>query len=164
MIQVESAQRSVEESEDSFIRTRAVGNLFSDEDDDDEDHILPNEGRSLEPLAGLASYSGLAHGENDADSLIYPLDNETADASPRVHDGRSNDCRRNVANRIRQQRLPGTPIFHEQLNRIVIFWVWTGLWWSERTKVDLGASDPLQVEWEACRFVEHYYANLRDAH
>ncbi|QKX64376.1 uncharacterized protein TRUGW13939_11550, partial [Talaromyces rugulosus] len=224
--QVESAQRSVEESEDSFTRTRAAGNLFSDEDDDDEDHISPDEGRSLEPLAGLASHSTPAHGENDADSLTHPLgrtnrkrfartarhapyqrpptkgrqkparrdtqidvdnspsdniselfhqpppevpptdlvpDNETADTGLRVPDGRSNDRRKKAANRIRQQRSPSTPISHEQSNRVIIFRVWTGLRWSERTKVDLGASDPLQVEREARRFVEHYYANLRDA-
>ncbi|CRG89881.1 hypothetical protein PISL3812_06920 [Talaromyces islandicus] len=155
--QTESAQRSVEKSEDSFTRTRAAGNFFSDEDDDDDDdddnNNSPNEGRSLEPPAGPADPSTPAHTryasyqqpstkdqqksakrdtQIDVDDLasdninelvhqppphVPPTnlvpDNETGDSHLRIHNGRSNDRRRNAANQIRQQRSPGTPIFHK---------------------------------------------------
>jgi hypothetical protein len=62
------------ESEDSFTRTRATGNFFSDEDDDDEDNNSPNEDQSLEPPTGPINLSAPVYSGNNIVSLTRPID------------------------------------------------------------------------------------------
>ncbi|QGA15968.1 hypothetical protein EYB26_003635 [Talaromyces marneffei] len=73
---------------------------------------------------------------------------------------RSVERKRKAANMIRERR---PPVVASPSNDLVIFRVWTGTRWTERTKVVVEPSDPLRCEREAKRFVEAYHAQLRDA-
>ncbi|PCG88161.1 Hypothetical protein PENO1_111780 [Penicillium occitanis (nom. inval.)] len=81
---------------------------------------------------------------------------------PPPHD-RSVDRRRKAANMIRERRPPVLASPHDPSKDLVIFRVWTGTRWTERTRVVADPSDPLRCEREAKRFVETYHAQLRDA-